>query len=51
MKYLHIFPHLISCYEFLQDVTRKFLNDLYIDDSTSGLFNVQEAYDVYLNAK
>ena len=29
----------------------KFLNDLYIDDSTSGLFNVKEANHFYLNAK
>ena len=25
--------------------------DLYVDDSTSGFFNVKEAYDFYLNAK
>ena len=29
----------------------KFLNDLYVDDSTSGFFNVKEAYHFYLNAK
>ena len=29
----------------------KFLNDLYVDDSTSGFFKVKEAYDFYLNAK
>ena len=27
------------------------MNDLYVDDSTSGFFNVKEAYDFYLNAK
>ena len=29
----------------------KFLNDLYADDSTSGFFNVTEAYNFHLNAK
>ena len=29
----------------------KFLNDLYVDDSTSGFFNVKETYHFYLNAK
>ena len=27
------------------------MNDLYVDDSTSGFFNVKEAYHFYLNAK
>ena len=29
----------------------KFLNDLYVDDSTSGFLNVKEVYYFYLNAK
>ena len=34
-----------------KNFVEKFLNDLYVDDSTSGFFNVKEAYDFYLNAK
>ena len=34
-----------------KNFAEKFLNDLYVDDSTSGFFNVKEAYDFYLNAK
>ena len=29
----------------------KFLNDLYVNDSIFGFFNVKEAYNFYLNAK
>ena len=42
----------LECY--LTDVknfVEKFLNDLYVDDSTSGFFNVKDAYNFYLNAK
>ena len=34
-----------------KNFVEKFLNDLYVDDSTSGFFNVKEAYDFYMNAK
>ena len=34
-----------------KNFVEKFLNDLYVDDSTSRFFNVKEAYDFYLNAK
>ena len=34
-----------------KNFVEKFLNDLYVDDSTSGFFNVKGAYDFYLNAK
>ena len=30
---------------------QKLLNDLYVDDSTSGFFNVKEAYGFCLNVK
>ena len=33
-----------------KNFVEKFLNNLYVDDSTSGFFNVK-AYDFYLNAK
>ena len=34
-----------------KNFVEEFLNDLYVDDSTSGFFNVKEACDFYLNAK
>ena len=34
-----------------KNFVEKFLNDLYVDDSTSRFFNVKEAYNFYLNAK
>ena len=34
-----------------KNFAENFLNDLYVDDSTSGFFNVKEAYDFHLNAK
>ena len=46
IKY-HLKRYLNDAKNFLE----KFLNDLYVDDSTSGFFNVKEAYDFYLNAK
>ena len=46
IKY-HLEHYLNNAKNFVE----KFLNDLYVDDSTSGFFNVKEAYDFYLNAK
>ena len=46
MKY-HLERYLNEAKNFVE----KFLNDLYVDDSTFGFFNVKEAYDFYLNAK
>ena len=43
----HLEGYLYDAKSFVE----KFLNDLYVDDLTSGFFNVKEAYDFYLNAK
>ena len=43
--------HLERYFNDAEDFVEIFLNDLYVDDSASGFFNVKEAYDFYLNAK
>ena len=43
--------HLERYLNYAKNFVEKFLNDLYVDDSTSGFFNVKEAYDFYLNTK
>ena len=34
-----------------KNFVEKFLNDLYVEDSTSGFFNGKEAYNFYLNTR
>ena len=34
-----------------KNFVEKFLNDLYVEDSTSGFFNGKEAYSFYLNTR
>ena len=34
-----------------KNFVEKFLNDLYVEDSTSGFFNGKEAYNFYLNIR
>ena len=43
--------HLERYLKDAKNFVEKFLNDLYVDDSTSGSVNVKEAYDFYLNVK
>ena len=42
--------HLEHYLNYAKIFVEKFLNNLYVDDLTSGFFNVKEAYDFYLNA-
>ena len=43
--------HLERYLDDAKNFVEKFLNDLYVVDSTFGFFNVKEAYGFYLNAK
>ena len=43
--------HLELYLNYAKYFIEKFLNDLYVGDSTSGFFNVKGAYDFYLNGK
>ena len=43
--------HLERYLNYAKNFVETFLNDLYVDDSKPGLFNVKEEYNFYLNAK